>query len=248
MTSVFSANGMFARYATEIQINDLLLGGAPRDPSQIAGWIRRAAGVTQEEEVRQMLVRHLRELGEDVDEGAGYDDLVAASENAASERNLNCFKTNGSGPYVEGRQVKAMLKEAVNILFAGERWGKRPGYQGKGPKNFVAERVFVAPDEIPLGDAEVRIEHRQGLVQTPQGPRAILQLNEAAHRPLLRFEVRVLDDCLEAEQWVKIWTLAEHLGLGAARSQGHGAFEVTRWERLETPAKKSRKRLASAQS
>ena len=35
--------------------------------------------------------------------------------------------------------------------------------------------------------------------------------------------------------WPRIWTLAQANGLGALRSQGHGTFELNRWDKLGTP-------------
>src|ERR1700738_3167344 len=135
---------LFTEYQVRLRFRDKVMGGVPMDPAIIEGWLRSKAGISDAEEVRQATVRTLQELGADV---TSYDDLQKASEMLAKVRQTNGFKVDEDGPYLESRAVKAMLKESTNILYAGERWGRTL----KGPKSFLAERVFVDPDHISLG-------------------------------------------------------------------------------------------------
>jgi hypothetical protein len=180
--------------------------------------------------------------------------MIEASEKVATEKQSNGFKRGNGGLYIESRQVKAMLKESTNILFAGERWGAT----GKGPKSFMAERVFVNPAIVCLDRAEPDgIELVIGHVSGPKGPQSTITYVEYAIEPTLEFEVWVTknqvtvkgskakpgeeespdkatagQESLTAKQWALIWTHAQENGLGALRSQGYGRFDVLAWDLL----------------
>ena len=226
--SVFSNNDdVFATYEAEITFTAKLMGGVPADPKLIEGWLRAKAGIDDDAEVMAVMRRTLTERGVEIPAEATYEEIVSASEQIAGERETTGFKRDHDGLYIEARQVKAMLKECVNILFAGEKWGKT----NKGPKNFTAERVFVEPDRIHVGRDEADgIDMVIGHVNGPGGPRSTLGYHEYVEQSTITLRVLVVDDCISAEQWARIWTHAEKNGLGALRSQGHGQFVVTRWE------------------
>jgi hypothetical protein len=126
---------------------DKLIGGVPKDPRLIEGWLRARAGLQDAQEIRQAMLRTLGELGVDVQEDTTFEQLEQATAALAARKQTTGFKVSERGLYVEARQVKAMLKESTNILFVGERWGSTR----KGPRSFVAERVFVEPDRLWLG-------------------------------------------------------------------------------------------------
>ena len=50
-------------------------------------------------------------------------------------------------------------------------------------------------------------------------------------QPSLSFTVWVVRDLITAAQWADVWVLAQEIGLGALRSQGHGRFQLTAWSR-----------------
>lgn len=228
--SVFTDHAdVFATYEAEIMFTAKIMGGIPADPKLIEGWLRTKAGLDDDAEVMAVMRRTLNERGVEIAAEATYDEIVAASEQIADIRETTGFKRDSdAGLYIEARQVKAMLKECVHILFAGEKWGQTR----KGPKNFTAERVFVDPDRIYLGrDEPDGIDMVIGHVTGPSGPRSTLGYHEYAERAAIAFRVLVTDDCITPEQWARIWTHAERNGLGALRSQGHGQFVVTRWDR-----------------
>ena len=56
---------LFARYAAQITLRDKLLGGVPKDPKLIEGWLRAKAGIEDGQELRRALQRTLAELGLD---------------------------------------------------------------------------------------------------------------------------------------------------------------------------------------
>lgn len=229
MSSIFTDRSVFTTYHAEIKMRDKLLGGTPKSPDVIEGWLRKA-GVSQEEDLRQMLLRTLEELGAEVGPQMSYDDLVEASKKLAAIKQTNGFKRNSVGIYIEDRQVKAMLKEAVNILYAGkERWGVTK----KGPRNFTAERLFISPSQINLGKAEPDgVELMMVHADTPMGPRSSLAYHEYVEQARFGFDVQVLNDEIEPEKWPNIWILCEENGLGACRSQSFGRFDVVAWDKV----------------
>jgi len=91
-------------------------------------------------------------------ETASYDDLVAASAKAASDKQSNGFKRpDGVHLALETRHVKAMLKEVININYAHERWGATR----KGPKNFAAERLYIDPAVPSVDDIRRYVQTAQ---------------------------------------------------------------------------------------
>jgi len=232
MTSVFAQHKaeIFTTYRAQLTFRSKLLGGIPKDPKIIEGWLRSKAGISSEEEVRQAMLRTLVELGAEVRPDMTFEELQEASKHLAAVKQTNGFKRDTDGLYIEDRQIKAMIKESVNILYAGERWGKTK----KGPRNFTAERVFVSPERIHLGKAdpdgvEMMIIHASG----PTGPIHSLSYSEYVEQPVITFDVMVTKDEIAHENWPEIWLHAEENGLGANRSQSFGRFDVTGWEQLK---------------
>lgn len=225
---------IFTDYAATIRFRDKCLGGVPKDPQVIEGWLRQA-GISADEDRRAMLLRTLGELGADVPAGATYEELEAAAAKLANNE-ANGFKHDEGGLYIEDRQVKALLREATNILFAGERWGATK----KGPKSYLAERVFVTPARLyfTTPGTDLRffepdgMERGVGHIMTPKGPRSILHYAEYVERAELQFGVRVVENCITPEQWEKVWELGQELGLGASRSQSYGCFDMVSWNSM----------------
>jgi len=206
---------------------DKLIGGVPKDPRLIEGWLRARAGLEVAQEIRQAMLRTLGELGVEVQEDMTFEQLEQASAALAARKQTTGFKVGEHGLYVEARQVKAMLKESTNVLFGGERWGSTR----KGPRSFVAERVFVEPDKLWVGvDETSGVELMIGHLWGPTGPRSTLGYHEYVERPALEFTVMAVRDALTPEQWADIWVHAQENGFGALRSQGFGRFYLDQWE------------------
>lgn len=234
---------LFTFYDVRIRARGRLMGGIPKNPKLMEGWIRSKAGVEQEEEVRRMMLRTLVEIGADVTPDMSFEALETASEKLAAVRQTNGFKLGVNGLYLEQRAVKAMLKESVNVLFAGDRWGPTR----KGPKSFFAERVFVGPEKIWLGKSEPDgVELFIGHVSGPQGPRSTITYHEYVEEPVLQFRVMVLRDEISEKHWPDVWNHAEENGLGALRSQGFGQFDVEQWDVVDAKAARSLEPLARA--
>jgi len=244
--SVFDDDGgEWVVYQAELSFSGRLTGGCPKDPSLVEGWMKKNLGLDDDRELARHVDRHLREMGNDngnaMTDDEALDDAIAA---AADEKHAQGFKRLETGePYIEARQVKAMLKEATNIAYPkGEhKWGRysnRGGNTvgGKAPMNFVAEHVWVPDVPIVVGEeisgSDMSVGHIEDY-KAPGGKRANLGYFEYVDRPILTVTLEVLDDSIEEKQWARIWRVAERNGLGARRSQGCGCFAVTSWGRLD---------------
>lgn len=244
---IFDTNAadMFTTYAARIRFRDRLMGGVPKNPKIIEGWLRSKAGIEQEEEIRRATLRTLLELGADVTPDMTFDELEKASEALAATRQTNGFKVGDQGLYLESRTVKAMLKESVNILYpsGAVKWGR---YQktnqktkdvsevgGKAPKSYIAERVFISPDRIWMGRNDPDgVEMFIGHVMGRQGPQSTLTYHEYVEGVVVDLHIMVLRDEVDPKFWPEIWVHAQENGLGALRSQGFGRFDIERWEQV----------------
>ena len=225
------AADLFTTYQARIEFRDKIMGGVPKDPKIIEGWLRSKAKIDDVEEVRRALLRTLVELGAEVTADMSYAELEAASVQLAATKNTNGFKVDPiGGLYLESRTIKSMIKECVNILFAGDRWGKTK----KGPRGFTAERVFINPDRVALDRQEPDgIELFIGHTSGPKGPQSNLTYHEYVTRAVIHFAVMVAHDEVPLDAWPQIWVHAQENGLGALRSQGFGRFDIQQWEPIK---------------
>jgi len=205
------------------------MGGVPRDPKVVEGWLRSKAGISDEEEIRAALLRTMTELGAEVAPDMSFADLEAAADKLAGVRETNGFKQGEHGLYIEQRQVKAALKESTNVLFAGDKWGPTR----KGPKSFLAERVFVEPDHILLGREEPDgVEMVVGHIIDRNGPRSTLGYHQYVRRATITFDVLAARDAIQEDWWQDLWVHMQENGIGALRSQGYGKFDIVAWDKL----------------
>ncbi len=243
-TSVFGDEpDGWTRWAAGIAMKDKLFGGVPMNPKTIDGWLRSQAGIEDEEERRQVLLRTLRELGYEP-ETTDLEALEEASRLMAEQLNTNGFKRDPErGLYIEGRQVMAMLRESVGVLFPSTDWplydrgkaksGKNMGKtRSKRAENLFRETVHVPDERIYLGrdepdGVELKIVHPKGMMRESS-----LTYVQYVERATLSFAVEELEGAVPPGAWKRIWQHAERNGLGAMRSQQHGKFSVIRWEAI----------------
>ena len=114
---------MWLVYNVTLKLRDKLIGGYPKNP---------------ETEAAMLKARGLKDLIP-----PKVDPAILSAKEQAIAKTWTGFKTNGNGPYLESRQIKAMLKEAANVTKAM--------LSLKNMKSKIAERVFVEPPEIHLG-------------------------------------------------------------------------------------------------
>lgn len=234
-------------YEVELTVTDIA-GGTPSDPRVAEGWIKTKMGLDDTEEIRAMVARSMIERGLAAEDGQVPDDaLERAVAETVDAKHLNGFKRLPAGDrdapgtlYIEGRHLKAMLKESANIRWAKDRWGPTK----KGTRSFFAEHVFVPERQVPLRTVDTqggihlateptRIDQR--FVSTFRGTG--IQYEEVVDPAIVRFTIRTDHDfSSENDKGGNVWALlfltAESNGLGASRSQGYGTFTTTRFEQV----------------
>ena len=127
---------------------------------------------------------------------------------------------------IEGRQIKAALKEAANICKGMEPFfvrGKQVPLRSK-----LAERVFVLERLLPMSPSRTEPDdtiERPIHVMTAQGPRDALKRTDIVRNVVLGCTLRVLNDGLFTKGLLEgLLEYAGQNGLGADRSQGMGRF------------------------
>lgn len=210
---------------------DRICGGIPSDPKVAKGWLESKLGA-KDDLIRDMVAEVMAERGISAEEAADVVDI---------RKHLNGFKRTQDGLlYIEGRQVKAMLKESANIRWPypvvvwgpnGRRKAASEKGQGRGKlsSSFFAEHVFVQEDVISLGVTEPT-DIIQRFPQTWRG--SAIQYEEYVDECEIGFTVAT-DYPFTEEEWAMVWLTAEQNGLGATRSQGYGRFKVTQWKRVK---------------
>lgn len=216
MPSVFESHRVKAyphQFAGTLVV-DVLAGGIPTDAKVAEGWLKTKIADT-DDIIRDMVADVMLERGVDAE---------AATAIVAMNKHLNGFKRDDSGLYIEGRQLKAGIKEAANIRWAKERWGPT----NKGTLSFFAEHVFVVEDRLHVGVQEPT-GINQRFVHTWRGNG--IQYEEFVQDAKIDFTI-VTDFDFSDEQWALLWLTAEQNGLGASRSQGYGRYSVVKWDKV----------------
>jgi hypothetical protein len=221
MTSVFASYQQKAwpiRFAGSLVIGTIA-GGIPTDERVAEGWLKTKLA-DKDDLIREAVAKTMVERGITAEEAAKEVDSL---------KHLNGFKRDELGLYIEGRQLKAALKEAVSVAVAsGKLQLKGWGETRKFITGYFPEHVFVLEDRLHLG-----VNEPTGIVQrfvhTFRGTG--IQYEEYVEDAKVSFTV-VTDHEFTDEQWAMIWLTGEQQGIGASRSQGFGRYEVTSWERV----------------
>ena len=196
-----------------------IAGGTPTDPKVAEGWLRTKLGIDKDDEIRRLVAETMVERGVNAEE---------ATEIVNTQKNLNGFKRNEHGLYIEGRQLKAALKEATSIAVAAGKLKQRGwGTTNKGIQGYLAEHVFVVEDRLYLGVTEAT-GINQRFVHTFRGTG--IQYEEYVAEAKIDFTV-ISDHDFTEKEWATIWMCGEQNGIGASRSQGYGRYEVVRWDK-----------------
>lgn len=197
---------------------DTLTGGVPSDPKIIEGWLRTKTAF-KDDLIREMIAEVMAEQNKTVEE---------ATEIIAKQQHLNVFRRDENGLYIEGRQLKAAIKEAVSVAIGSgtlekQGWGKT----NKWITSFVAEHIHVVEPKLHIGRNEA-----DGIIQrfihSFQGN--AIQYEEYVEGVDISFTI-VSDYDFDDKTWATIWLTGELQGIGASRSQGSGRYTVTRWEK-----------------
>lgn len=191
-----------------------IAGGTPTNEKVAEGWLRSKLGVPRDDLIREEVAKIMLERG-------------VTAEQAAAElsdtKHLNGFRRDSDGVlFIEGRQIKAAIKEAANIRWPKDRWGP----SRKGTQSFFSEHVFVLDDKVSLGVTDCT-SIAQRFVHTWRG--SAIQYEETVDDAEISFRVTT-DFEFSDEQWGLLWLTGEQQGIGASRSQGYGRYEIIGWE------------------
>lgn len=205
------------RYTGSLHVPKIV-GGVPGNQKVAEGWLRTKLA-DKDDLIRQMVAETMVERGVDGDTATAIVD---------AEQHLNGFKRDENGLYIEGRQLKAAIKEAASVAAAaGKVNGKGWGKTNKGLLSFLAEHVVVLEERLHLGtDEPAGILQR--FVHTWRGN--AIQYEEYVENAVINFTV-LSDYEFSDRDWAMIWLTGEQQGIGASRSQGFGRYEVTKWKR-----------------
>ena len=208
------------RFAGQLNVG-VIAGGTPTDPKVAEGWLKTKLGADKGDIIREQVAEVMLERGIGAEEATGI-----VNEN----KHLNGFKRDAQGLYIEGRQLKAAIKEAASVAVAAGKLTQRGwGKTNKGLLGYLAEHVFVVEDRLHLGVNEPT-GVMQRFVHTFRGTG--IQYEEYVEDAKVDFTVMCDHDFSEKE-WAQIWLCGEQQGIGASRSQGYGRYEVTRWDAIK---------------
>ena len=225
-------------YRATIRI-PVIAGGIPSDPKVAEGWLRsKMPDYNPEEMLAEQVAETMAERGITKEQ---------ALEEVDTLRHLNGFKrdTEDGTLYIEGRQLKAALKEGASIAAASGKSKAVPlrGYANnakKGVVSFAAEHIQVDEERLyllhwPSGEPVTEPDEvNQRFVHTFRG--SGIQYEECVRDAMIVATIRC-DMEMPEEFWPMIWLTGEQQGLGASRSQGYGKYVVETWEQIAAPRK-----------
>lgn len=208
---------------------DVLVGGIPSDPKVAEKWLRsKVRDETTEQQIQNMVAKTM------VDRGITEEEALRIVNEL---RNLNGFKRGAAEHdghegelYIEGRQLKAALKEAISVAGAAKKlairgWGETKKYI----QNYFPEHVFILETELWTGYKEPAGTLQQ-FVHTFRG--SSIQYQEYVRDCYLDFTL-IADHEFTEDQWAMIWTTGEKQGIGSSRSQSLGTYQVTKWNKVK---------------
>lgn len=243
MTSVFASLQDQAwpyTYHGRLHIGTLC-GGIPADEKTARAWITAKLKDTRSAaEIEDLVLRTMADRKITQDEAIEH---VALKELAGT----NGFKRTEQGQlFIEGRQLKSALKEAVSVAVSGGKLEKGGwGATRKGLMSYFAEHVFIPEERLLLHRDGEPVTDPSGVAQkmihTWRGD--AISYEEFCQEVDVDFTVKT-DHHFTWNQWGMVWCTGEFEGIGASRSQGFGRYEVTVWDEI-SPKQKYGKRAAA---
>jgi hypothetical protein len=231
------------KFKVRIRFKSRVIGGIPQ------------SSTGDEEKTRNLMEIWLRKrLGDKLTEEQLAVEVEKTFEEAAGdaeEEVTQTFKGDDNGLYIEGRQVKALFREAASRLgFNKAVKGQRPslrqdiheGLHVDEDRIYLLNGVIAPMAEVGSEEPSTTVhgshvaephghETRPIHVMGPQGPRSAIKRSAYVENAECEFTVRVLNMIvLEEDHLRKMLAFGQDLGLGADRSQGNGKFEVIGFE------------------
>jgi hypothetical protein len=212
------------KFAVQLTVENLV-GGTPSDPKVGENFIRsKLAG--SEDLIRETVATLMVERGITAEQAAKEADQL---------KHLNGFRRDEETGelFIEGRQIKAALKEAASVAYASGKLlnpkGKNTwGLTAKGIHGFFAEHVCVPESRVMLGQTEPDTV-LQKFVHTFRG--SGIQYEECIVQATLNFRIWC-DYPFTTENWAMVLLTGEQQGVGASRSQSYGKYIVTGFDAL----------------
>lgn len=249
-----------------------IAGGIPSDQNVTESWIRTKLGDRAEELIQEAVAEAVVERGlaepDPVTGEMPKVDRDAIIKEVALRKHLNGFKRvsgPGSQLKIEGRQLKAAIKEAASAAVAVDKVaGRGWGVTRKGLQGFLAEHVFVKDMDLPLwlptrvetGEVDenddkvydydfdtllpVMEPHgiNQRFVHTWRG--SGISLEEYVDDAVVVARV-ITDHPFTTKDWAMIFLTGERQGIGASRSQGYGQYTVVKWQLIRDSRPKAKR-------
>ncbi len=199
---------VLAKYRVSLRVRERVVGGIPKREDLIEPWLQ-GRGVPEEAR---------KEMAEEVKKE------VITEE---TERVWTTFKGNeDEGYYIEGRQIKAMLKDSARGSFATK---KIPALLSK-----LKHGLEITPARIVLSEKISGAEEKPISVITAKGPRTSLKKYDYITQPRVVFDLLVGNPDLTKEVLTFLLEYAEKFeGIGASVSQGEGKFDIEAIEEMK---------------
>jgi hypothetical protein len=215
-------DSLYDFYRVRLLVKELV-GGCPKDPEMIKGWIGATCKEASQEERAKIVDAKVEALPQVVEE-----ELEATGTTFLVDKEC--------GLYLEGRQLKAMLKEAANIMRSSVPSKKKEGERGVAAlKSKMADHVFVEENKVFLNRQKVdkTTQRPIHIEDGPRGPRSAIKVSDIVENVEIEFTVRRLRHGEVTEEALYLClNYCENLGLGADRSQGYGKFQVQDVQKL----------------
>lgn len=226
-------------YQGEMRV-DMLCGGTPLDPKVAASWIRAKVKDTRSDhEVAELIAETMAELK--VNEEQAIETVAAGGKLAGA----NGFKSDGYGLMLEGRHLKAAMREAVSVAvnegkITVDKWGNPKNQDGKINASYKKQIKGWFPEHVFVDETKLYIYRNGQHVTEPDGTE-----QKFIHSPMgnsigyvqyvtgAEINFTITTDHLFADrEWAMIWLTGGRQGIGADRSQGRGVYEMVKWERI----------------
>lgn len=193
-------------WRVKIKFRDQLHGGIPAKEEVIKGWV--------ESKIKKGEMKMTDEEAQKLIEQTGQE---VASVQEEVEAGGCVFKVDkDEGLYIEGRQVKACLKEGFVMLGFIHKDAKKR----KVTKQFLQHALHVDDDVILLGVEQPHgFEESVAHVVGPRGPRACFKRNDYVEQVEIEFTVKHLKSAgLKDDDFKRVLVVTQDIGLGANRS------------------------------
>lgn len=211
--------------SVEVEFVNQVLGGIPKHPKLIQDWINSKIPPVE------AAAHEAKHPGETLEALA---ERTKAEVAQAEDKTWTTFKSDEQGPYQEGRQWKAHVKDHATILQLTEK---------RGLKTFMQECLFVEPRKIRMVTSDGEILEVQGIIEsaaqvmTARGPRSVLRRQDYIDKPRVAFAVRMLKrkkntGDLTVDELKDLFEYGQFRGFGCRRGDGYGNYKLVKFETL----------------